>query len=94
MKLFVFDYLGPQSCFYSSCIHMFPDHSDDFCITLTDILGVQSISIDSSWFEQLGQLARGNGGSACGGGAGPGERLGAPSPGAAAAQYPYTRNAK
>ena len=72
MNLFIFDYLGPQLCFYSSCIYMFPDYSNDFCITLTDFSGVQSISIDSSWFQQLGQLARGNGGSACGGGAGPG----------------------
>ena len=32
-----------------------------FCITLTDFSGVQSISIDSSWFEQLGQPAGGVG---------------------------------
>ena len=61
MKLFIFDCLGLQSCFCSSCIYMFPDHSDDFCITLTDFSGVQSISIDSSWFEQLGQPAEGVG---------------------------------
>ena len=61
MKLFIFDYLGPQLCFYSSCIYMFPDYSNDFCITLTDFSGVQSISIDSSWFEQLGQPAGGVG---------------------------------
>ena len=36
MKLFMFDFLGLQSCFYSSCIYMFPDHSDNFGIALTD----------------------------------------------------------
>ena len=36
MKLFMFDCLGLQSCFYSSCIHMFPDHSGTFGIALTD----------------------------------------------------------
>ena len=91
VKLFIFDCLGPQLCFYSSCIYIFPDYSDDFCITLTDFSGVQSISIDSSWFQQLGQLPRGNGVQPAGvQPAGPD----APSPGAAAAQYPYTRNAK
>ena len=94
MKLFMFDFLGLQSCFYSSCIYMFPDHSDDFCITLTDFSGVQSISIDSSWFEQLGQPAGGVGVQLAVEGRVQDGGLEAPPPGAAAAQYPYTRNAK
>jgi hypothetical protein len=36
IKLLIFDCLGLQFCFYSNCIYVFPDYSDDFCITLTD----------------------------------------------------------
>ena len=35
MKLFIFDFLGLQSCFFSSCIYMFSDHSDDLRILFT-----------------------------------------------------------
>ena len=73
---------------------MFPDYSDDFFITLTDFSGVQSISIDCSWFEQLGQPAEGVGVQPAGEGRVQERGLEPPPPGAAAAQYPYTRNAK